>query len=180
MRRRARGHEALERETGHKDARRDDFSLTGGFGAEILIGVILLLVGVKLVPTIELTEEVWKEIARRGQFGETEDVVLRRLFGLEQIRHPNPAAPANRSSQGTPRRRFATDRQSVYSRGDRLIVSYESGARQQWSLPAQDDKLSIRRLIDEVTVFGHANGATHGQVLALRKWLTERGWHLTK
>ncbi len=32
---------------------------------------------------IRISEEVWKEIANRGKFGETEDDVLRRVFGIE-------------------------------------------------------------------------------------------------
>ena len=34
---------------------------------------------------IKLSEEVWQKIAERGQFGETEDDVLRRVFDLPQL-----------------------------------------------------------------------------------------------
>ena len=34
--------------------------------------------------TIRISEEVWDEIAKRGVFGETPDIVLRRIFGLDK------------------------------------------------------------------------------------------------
>jgi len=32
--------------------------------------------------TIRISDEVWAEIAKRGKFGETEDDVLQRIFGI--------------------------------------------------------------------------------------------------
>ena len=35
-----------------------------------------------MVKSIKVSQEVWDEIAKRGNFGESEDAVLRRVFGL--------------------------------------------------------------------------------------------------
>lgn len=38
---------------------------------------------------INISEEVWAEIAKRGKFGETEDTVLRQVFGLDVVPSSN-------------------------------------------------------------------------------------------
>ena len=38
--------------------------------------------------TIKVSENVWNEIAKRGKFGETEDDVLKRVFGLDDTQVP--------------------------------------------------------------------------------------------
>ena len=38
-----------------------------------------------MVRKISVSEEVWAEIAKRGKFGDTEDSVLRQVFGLKEI-----------------------------------------------------------------------------------------------
>ena len=56
--------------------------------------------------TVRISDEVWEEIAKRGKFGETEDDVLRRVFGI------NKREPTNRVT-GRTRRQFATVRMTA-------------------------------------------------------------------
>jgi len=49
-----------------------------------------------------------------------------------------------------------------------------------WSLPKRDDKAGIRRVRDAAVQFAEENGATVGQVFAVKKALTEAGYHLVK
>jgi len=129
---------------------------------------------------IRISDEVWQEIANRGKFGETEDDVLKKVFDIK----------ANGPDQGHPpprtRGHFATDRMhaKVYREGDgtRLKVRFHgSGAEEDFELPEDSsDKRAIRTALDSALEFGERNGASKGQLFAIRKALTEAGYHLTK
>ena len=103
---------------------------------------------------IRITEEVWLAIASKGKFGESEDDVLRRMFGL-----PSRGA----SKQVTPRTRIATNKQSVHIADETLIVEYADGGSRRWKLPAQDDHEAIRRVRDQAWRFADEHEATIGQ-----------------
>lgn len=49
---------------------------------------------------IEISQEVWDEIARRGSFGESEDTVLRRVFGLSNASETSPTAGGQSKKSG--------------------------------------------------------------------------------
>lgn len=123
--------------------------------------------------TIRISDEVWEEIAKRGKFGETEDNVLRRVFGLDK------REPVSRVI-GHTRRHFATVRMTARAVGRELQVEFESGARNKWVLPDRSDKVAIRSVRDAAVEFASQNGATPGQVNAVKKALTEAGYHLAK
>jgi len=135
--------------------------------------------------TISISDPVWDAIASRGKFGETEDDVLRRVFGLPPLasgatvaaKAPSSAAPA---MQGRRRSSFATDKLSSYISGNELRVSFASGPSKSWKLPPKSDKASLRAVRNEATSFAEKHGATPGQVNAVRKTLTESGYHLLK
>ena len=61
-----------------------------------------------------------------------------------------------------------------------LVVSFEGGSVKSWPLPAREDKHAIRRIRDQAVRFGEENGATLGQIDAIKKALTAAGYHLTK
>ena len=122
--------------------------------------------------TIRISDEVWSEIAKRGKFGETPDAVLRRVFKLDQGTDPGVAARS--------RTRQATRRISPRVQDDKLTVRIEGGPSRQWSLPSRSDKQTLRKLTYEAMDFAKNNGATEGQILAVRKALTDAGYHLTK
>lgn len=131
--------------------------------------------------SISVSLPVWEAIASRGKFGETEDDVLRRVFGLSgsTAEPATKATPAHRESNG-PRRSFATDKLSSYISGNELRVAFASGASKSWKLPPKSDKAALRTVRDAATSFAASKGATLGQVNAVKKTLTDSGYHLIK
>lgn len=130
---------------------------------------------------IEVSAEVWAEIAARGKFGEREDDVLRRVFGLKATNLPIDVARSQSTMNKPKRLNRATDRQSAYLTNGRLQVEYQSGPRKQFMLPAsKNEKMAIREVLDSALAFGKETGATIGQLNAIRKALTDAGYHLTK
>lgn len=135
--------------------------------------------------TIQISDPVWKEIAKRGKFGETEDDVLRRVFDI----------PANSSSLGeilssltgpgrkrssSPRRSIAVQRMSCNVDGTQLFVSFQGGPSRTWTLSSPSDKSALRNVREKAVAFARENGATLGQINAVKKALTDNGFHLTK
>jgi hypothetical protein len=135
--------------------------------------------------SISISEPVWQAIASRGKFGETEDDVLRRVFGVPPLAGDSAVppiartAPTTRQSNGR-RRSFATDKLSSYISGNELRVAFASGASNSWKLPAKTDKAALRAMRDAATGFADKHGATLGQVNAVKKTLTDSGYHLLK
>jgi hypothetical protein len=133
--------------------------------------------------SISISQSVWNAIASRGKFGETEDDVLRRVFRLppRSTSEPLPPAQNHTTNQSKGRRRsFATDKLSSYISGNELRLSFASGASQSWKLPPKSDKAALRTMREQATGFAEKHGATLGQVNAVRKTLTDSGYHLLK
>ena len=136
---------------------------------------------------ITVTEPVWQAIASRGKFGETEDDVLRRVFNLPVVSslkedHETKqefGASTMRRASG-PRRSLATDRMSSYLSANQLHVAFVSGPSTSWTLPSKTDKASLRAVREKAIAFAKKHGATLGQVNAVKKTLTDAGYHLTK
>lgn len=120
--------------------------------------------------TIRISDEVWGAITKVGKFGETPDDVLRRAFRIG----------GESRDAGPSKRRIATQRMSAKIDGQELVVAFAGGASKRWSLPKRDDKAGIRRVRDAAVQFAVENGATVGQVFAVKKTLTEAGYHLVK
>ncbi len=119
--------------------------------------------------TIRISEEVWDEIAKRGKFGETPDDVLRRAFKIDQG-HPR---------RSVSRSRYATDRMTARIEGDHLLVRFASGPSREFLLPDRHNKEEISILTYNAMAFAKTNDATEGQVNAVRKALTDAGFHIT-
>lgn len=137
--------------------------------------------------SIRISEEVWQAIASRGKFGETEDDVLRRVFELP----PNSMHAGVQSTTGigehrsprvpsAPRRSFATQRMTSFISQDQLHIEFQGGASFSCKLPDRSNKAGIRTMLDKAIVFARDNGASIGQINAVRKTLTTEGYHLTK
>lgn len=124
--------------------------------------------------TIRISDEVWDEIAERGKFGETPDDVLRRVFGLDKARDTSQRV------QTKIRERFAEQRMTARVEDGHLFVAFQGGASQEFLLPDRTDKNRIRVVRNRAAEFAEKNGATLGQVNAVKKALTEAGYHLTK
>jgi negative regulator of replication initiation len=136
--------------------------------------------------SISISQPVWDAIASRGKFGETEDDVLRRVFGLSARADASPAI-ARTGTPTTPitrtqsrRSSYATNKLSSYISGNELRISFASGQSKSWKLPPKTDKAKLRAVRDEATAFAEKNGATLGQVNAVKKTLTDSGYHLLK
>ena len=136
---------------------------------------------------IRVSEEVWEAIASQGKFGETEEDVLRRVFKLpENSVHdgvqPTTGLGTQRPEMASygPRRIIAERRMRSFLSSNHLRVSFYDGPSQSWMLPQRSDKLGIRSVRDKAVAFARANGATNGQVNAVRKALTDGGYHLHK
>ena len=133
---------------------------------------------------IRISESVWDAIAERGKFGETEDDVLRRVFGLPpdvESLGANGQTSARQARRGRRRgRNRATRRLSAYVEGDRLALSFANGPERTWKLPARSDKEALRVVREKAVAFAKDNDATTGQVNAVKKALTEAGYYLTK
>ena len=136
---------------------------------------------------ISISDAVWQAIAGLGKFGETEDDVLRRVFNLAPATddgRPRSSTQLPRPSDvvvaASPRRSFATDKLSSYISGNELRVSFASGPSNSWKLPAKGDRAAIRIVRDQATSFAEKHGATLGQVNAVKKTLTDSGFHLLR
>jgi hypothetical protein len=128
---------------------------------------------------------VWKAIAERGRFGETEDDVLRRQFNLPSASGPTGAATTasgligSTGRRGRGNRRFATHVMTVQAENGRLTVGFQSGPRQVWELPVDKaDKAAIRQVRNAALAFALSNGASHGQRNAVMKALSDAGYHV--
>ena len=131
--------------------------------------------------SIRISDEVWEAIAAKGRFGETEDDVLRRVFGVKDeglatttTRSVAVATPvAQRLSP-----RLANIRMHAGVHNDQLQVSFESGIRKDFPLPKKTDVEGIRRVRTEAVRFASSNGASPGQQDAVKKALTQAGYHI--
>ena len=138
--------------------------------------------------SINVSELVWQAIANRGKFGETEDDVLRRVFNLPENtdpasdhQAPQPSRLPVASRTRGRRQSFATDKLSSYiSSGNELCVSFASGPSSSWDLPKKSDKAAIRVVRDKAISFAERHDATVGQLNAVKKTLTDAGYHLLK
>ncbi len=135
--------------------------------------------------TIEVSDPVWKEIAKRGKFGETEDDVMRRVFeippGSSSLGEVLSSLTRSvRKGPSSPRRSFAVQRMSCNVDGNQLYVSFQGGPSRTWTLPLSSDKPALRNVREKAVAFARENRATLGQVNAVKKALTDNGYHLTK
>lgn len=121
--------------------------------------------------TIRISDEVWEAMKKVGEFGETPDDVLRRIFNIKSSEIIKKAII---------RPRYAVKRMSAYVKGHLLIVEFEGGVRQQFTLPDKQDKVALRKVREEAILFAEQNGASSGQVDAVKKALTDEGYHLRK
>ena len=128
--------------------------------------------------TINISIDVWNEIAKRGRFGETPDGVLQRVFKLDK----KPTSDGGTLS--TPfrtRTRVSQRRMSARVEKGVFRVAFADGPSYRWLLGAKSDKDIIRQVRRDAVAWAEENGATNpGQTNAVKKALTEAGYYLTK
>lgn len=119
---------------------------------------------------VTLSSPVYAYIAEHGQFGETVDDVLRRLFGISGAKGTRAASRrgANRSVR----------RVSPEIVGGYLNVRIEDAGERRWQLPSADDTVALRRVTHEALDWASSEGATEGQLKAIRKAMSEAGYFI--
>ena len=131
--------------------------------------------------TIRISEEVWDEIAKRGIFGETPDIVLKRVFGLEKSRNMHHQPKRNDTMKTNKKDRYATDRLTTRIIDDsNILVSFASGKSREFQLPDRLNREAIRDLTSDVMKYVEDQEGTIGQINAARKALTDAGYHILK
>lgn len=125
--------------------------------------------------TIQVSEEVWNEIVKRGKFGETTaDHVLRRIFGIDK------SLAKEQTPKFKTRIRKAIIRMSSKVVGNRLVVQFENGQSNTWDLPDRKDNAGIRAVRDSAVSFAITNEASLGQQNAIKKTLTDAGYYVSR
>ncbi len=129
---------------------------------------------------IKISDAVWEAIAERGKFGETENDVLRQVFGLAPEQTAERLMSSGRRGRGN--RRYATKRMSARTERGQLVVEFtEDGTTKRWELPDRSDKEAIKYLRKEAVDFALAHGASDpGQTNAVRKALTTDGYYVSR
>ncbi|MEO9189241.1 MAG: hypothetical protein ABI224_04440 [Acetobacteraceae bacterium] len=74
--------------------------------------------------------------------------------------------------------RFATKKMRARVEVDQLQVEFEDGASRNWDLPTPSDRQAIKRIRGEAVLWAKEQGATEGQVNAVKKALTDAGYYL--
>lgn len=143
------------------------------------------------VPTIEVSDLVsaWLVDERERRPDQSYDDILRSLIGLP-VRARSSSASAAKPSQhsvspsvsvrSTARASVATRRLQSYISGNELVVGFVGAPERRWPLPPRNDKRRIRAVRDEAVSFVTQQGATIGQQNAVKKALTDAGFHLIK
>ena len=85
------------------------------------------------------------------------------------------------SRRGRGTRRLATMRQSARVENGELVVEFpEDDLRKSWELPEPSDREAITQIRQEACAFATDHGATPGQVRAVRKALTDKGYYVSR
>lgn len=61
-----------------------------------------------------------------------------------------------------------------------LEIQFAGQDKKYFSLPDKTDKSGIKRVLDDALAYAEEQGASLGQVNAVRKAFTSAGYHLTK
>jgi hypothetical protein len=77
-------------------------------------------------------------------------------------------------------RSFATQKMTTYIARNEFFIEFQDGASASWALPDAKDKTAIKAVLDKAVRFAREHGASMGQMNAVRKKLTDEGYHLTK
>jgi len=129
--------------------------------------------------TSRISDAVWAAIAERRKFGETADTVLRRAFDLPSESDAGRAQiPSGRRGRGN--LRYAEKRMSPRVEAGQLSVAFEQSPANHWDLSHPSKTEDAKRVLNEAAAFAREHGATPGQVNAIRKALTEAGYHLIR
>ena len=69
---------------------------------------------------------------------------------------------------------------SSFVQNQNLVIEFHGGPRKSFLLSAPSDKQALRAVRDQAVGFARENGASYGQEMAVKKALTEAGYHLMR
>ena len=122
---------------------------------------------------IRIDDDLYQALGKLAKPFESPKTVIRRLLRKAGI--GTRATVGGHASRG----RLATQRMRAVVRDGTLQVEFENGAKESWKLPkAKTDRDEIRRVRDRAVDFARAQGATEGQRAAVKRALTEHGYHI--
>jgi len=122
------------------------------------------------MPSIQISDETHRSLV-------TLVAVLQQVL---QIPPGDQAAspPIRKGRRGRGNIRHAPKRLRRILEGNKYILEFEGGPRQQWSLPRMSDRAGIRRVTHGAEKFVLENEGTKGQANGARKKLTDAGYHI--
>ena len=77
-------------------------------------------------------------------------------------------------------RLFAIQKMTSHIARNQFYIEFEDGASASWPMPDAKDKAAIKAVLDKAVLFAREHGASIGQINAVRKKLTDEGYHLTE
>ena len=136
----------------------------------------------------ETVDEISGHVPDHGEVTEFLQAVLVRASSEgESSVPPAPSQehrpPDHDSAQAVPgivRKNKTKKKMSARVEDGHLLVEFADGQMERWKLPDRSDKEAIRRTRDFAVAFARDQEATLGQINAVKKALTEDGYHLTK
>ena len=94
--------------------------------------------------------------------------------------HNSSEHGSERSVSSKVRKRKARKKMSTRVLDGHLLVKFADTEVERWKLPDRLDKEAIRCVRDKAVAFARDNGATLGQINAVKKALAGAGYYLTK
>jgi len=131
-------------------------------------------------------EEDLNDIAKRGNFGEKKNDDPMRMFELPASSVTRNETMKERKKISTPsrakyiRQPFARQKMTPYISRNQFHIEFQDGGSRSWTLPDPKDKAGIREILYKAIAFAKEHRASRGQINAVRKKLTDEGYHLTK
>lgn len=126
------------------------------------------------------------DIAKRENFGEKKNDVPMRMFELPASSVTRNEIMQERKNISTPSKAkyksqpFASQRMTLYISRNQFHIEFQDGGSRSWTLPDPKDKVGIREILYKAIAFAKEHRASRGQINAVRKKLTDEGYHLTK
>ena len=134
----------------------------------------------------DLLAETVEEISGHLPDRETVTEFLQGVSGRGSTEHEPPPAPPpqgkRRSAQSgsiSTKKKKSTVKLTTQVEDSQLLVQFAGGASKRWRLPERSDKAAIRCVREAAVAFARGQGATLGQVNAVKKALTDAGYYLT-
>lgn len=131
-------------------------------------------------------EEGLHDTAKCGNFVEKTNEGPMCMFELPASSGYRNEIMKEKGSISTPRKAqyrrqpFASQKMASCISHNQLHLEFQDGGSCSWTLPNPKDKARIREVLYKAMAFAKDHHASRGQINAVRKKLTDEGYHLTK